>query len=99
MLSENRVSRGLPVFDSFLAVHVALPKRPINQLKLVQQSRQKELRAYCSNIYTVQNAKESFGNENLPVSRVRSCSALCSIYGNRVVINLQGGLLETTVSF
>ena len=35
-------------------MHDALPKRPINQLKPVQQSRQQAQRAsYCSNIYTV----------------------------------------------
>ena len=34
-------------------VLVALPKRPINQFKPVQQSRQKALRAYCPDIYTV----------------------------------------------
>ena len=32
----------------------ALPKQPINQFKLVQESRQEVLRAYCSNVYTVQ---------------------------------------------
>ena len=31
--------------------HVALSKQPINQFQLVQQSRQKALRAYCPNIY------------------------------------------------
>ena len=30
---------------------LALPKWPINQFKLVQQSRQKALRAYCPTIY------------------------------------------------
>ena len=34
-------------------MHVALPKRPINYLKLDQQSRQQALRAFCPNIYTV----------------------------------------------
>ena len=36
-------------------VHVALtlPKQPIIQFKLVQQSRQKAQRTYCPNIYTV----------------------------------------------
>ena len=34
-------------------VHVFLPKLPINQIKTVMQSRQKVLRAYCSNIYTI----------------------------------------------
>ena len=35
--------------------HVALPKRPINQFKLVHQSRKRLLRNYCPNIriYTV----------------------------------------------
>ena len=32
-------------------VHAALPKRPINQFKPVQQSRQQTVRAYCSKIY------------------------------------------------
>ena len=32
-------------------VYVAQPKRPMNQFKLDQQSRQHALRAYCSNIY------------------------------------------------
>ena len=34
-------------------MHVALPKRLINQFKLVQENRQQALRAYCPNIYTV----------------------------------------------
>ena len=34
-------------------VYVALPKRPINQFKLYQQSRQQAIRGYCSNIYTL----------------------------------------------
>ena len=47
-------------FDSFLAglgrnrvywLHVALPKRSINQFQPVRQSRQHVVRAYCSNIY------------------------------------------------
>ena len=48
-------------FDSFLAglrrkssvctVHVALPKRPMNQFQLVQQSRQQALKAYCPEIH------------------------------------------------
>ena len=32
-------------------LHVARQKRPINQFKLDQQSRQQGLRAYCPNIY------------------------------------------------
>ena len=32
-------------------VHVALPKRSINQLKPVHQSRHQVLRSYCPNIY------------------------------------------------
>ena len=36
-----------------ITVHVALPKRPINQFYLVQQSRQQTLRAYCLDIYTL----------------------------------------------
>ena len=35
-------------------VTVARPKRCINQFKPVQQSSQKALRTYCSNIYSVQ---------------------------------------------
>ena len=34
-------------------MHAALPKQPINQFKLIQQSRQQTLRAYCPDIYTV----------------------------------------------
>ena len=34
-------------------VDIVLPNRPTNQFKLVQQSRQQALRAYCTNIYTV----------------------------------------------
>ena len=34
-------------------VHIALPKRPINQFKLDQQIRKLRLRPYCPNIYTV----------------------------------------------
>ena len=34
-------------------VHVALPKRSINQFKLDKQSRQQALRAYCPNVYTM----------------------------------------------
>ena len=34
-------------------LHVVLPKRPINEFKLDQQSRQQALKAYCPNIYTV----------------------------------------------
>ena len=34
-------------------LHVALPKRPINQFKPVQQSKKQALRAYCPNIYTL----------------------------------------------
>ena len=45
-------------------VHVALPKQPINQFKLYQQSRQKVLRAYCPNIYT------AFARQNCIVCRV-----------------------------
>ena len=37
-------------------VHVAPPKWPKSLFKLVQQSRQQVLRAYCSNIYTVSRA-------------------------------------------
>ena len=41
--------------------NVALPNRPINQLKPVQQTRQQALRAYCPNVYTVIQ-----GTENAP---------------------------------
>ena len=48
------------IFYSFLAslgwnqvLYVALSKRPRNQFKPAQQSRQQGLRAYCSKIYTV----------------------------------------------
>ena len=45
-------------FDFFLAgleckMHVVLPKQPINKLKLIQQSRQQVLEAYCPDKYTV----------------------------------------------
>ena len=33
------------------SVHVALPKRPLNQFKPVQQLRQLMLRAFCTNIF------------------------------------------------
>ena len=39
--------------DIECAVHVALPKWPINNFKLVKQSRQQVPRAYCPNLYTV----------------------------------------------
>ena len=32
--------------------YVALPKQPINQFRLVQQSRKQALRAYCPDIYS-----------------------------------------------
>ena len=32
-------------------MHSNLPKRPKNQINLVEQSRQQALRAYCRNIY------------------------------------------------
>ena len=35
-------------------VQIALPKRPINQFKLDQQSRQQALRVYYPNLYTVE---------------------------------------------
>ena len=35
------------------AVNVGLSKQPINQFKPVKQSRQKALRGYCPNMYTV----------------------------------------------
>ena len=38
-------------FASFL--HVALPKRPINQFRPMQEIRQPVLRGYCPNLYTV----------------------------------------------
>ena len=39
-------------------MHVAMPKYPINQFKLVQQKRQQVLRPYCpNNIYTVPDLK------------------------------------------
>ena len=34
-------------------IHLAMPKRPINQFEMNQQSRQLALRAFCPNIYTV----------------------------------------------
>ena len=34
-------------------MHPVLPERPINQFEPVQHSREKALRAYCPNIYTV----------------------------------------------
>ena len=34
-------------------VHAALPKRPINPFKSVQQSWYQGLRAYCPNVYTL----------------------------------------------
>ena len=34
-------------------VHVALPKRPINQFRPMQERRQPVLIGYCSNLYTV----------------------------------------------
>ena len=39
-------------------MHVALPKRPINQLKPVQWSRQQALRAYCPKIYSVDDNRK-----------------------------------------
>ena len=43
---------------------VALPKRPINQIKPDQQSREKVLRAYCYNIYLYTVALEVFLSDN-----------------------------------
>ena len=34
-------------------IHLAMPKRPINQFEMNQQSRQLALRAFCPNIFTV----------------------------------------------
>ena len=34
-------------------MHVVLPKQPINKLKVIQQSRQQVLEAYCPDKYTV----------------------------------------------
>ena len=48
----NSVLAGRNVEIKF-TVHFALPKRPINQFQPVWQSRQQVLRAYCPNIYTV----------------------------------------------
>ena len=53
---------GLGQKSSVLAVHVALPKWPISQLKLDQKSRQQALRAYCSNIYCEQRHKTTKRN-------------------------------------
>ena len=39
-------------------MHVALPKRPMNQFNLVPQSRQQVLTAYYSNLYTVHQLEE-----------------------------------------
>ena len=39
-------------------MHAFWPKRPMNQFKTVQQSRQKALRANCPNIYTVKKGDE-----------------------------------------
>ena len=41
-------------------MHVALPKRPINQFKLVQKSRQQALKAYCPHIYTLSSGQNNF---------------------------------------
>ena len=59
--------RACPTLDSILScrqkstvytMHVALPKRPINQFNLIQQSRQQALRAFYPNIYTVAMRKK-----------------------------------------
>ena len=47
----NLAGLGQKVHESMN--HVDMPKWPINQYILVQQSRQQALRAYCSNAYTV----------------------------------------------
>ena len=50
-LSEKKPP--LPMAEMECALHVALPKWSLNQLKPVQQITQQVLRAYCPNIYTV----------------------------------------------
>ena len=53
---EMVVKRTFPFhFETvFNTVYVVLPKQPINQFKPIQQSRQQALKAYCPNLYTVQ---------------------------------------------
>ena len=51
-------------------VHLALPKRPINQFKLDRQNRQQALRAYCSNIYTVTLGANVLQHESVSLSIV-----------------------------
>ena len=60
-------------------VHIALPKRPINQFKPVQKSRQQALRPYCPNIYTVPDLKrpsktpsQAFSSRDLVFLNLRS---------------------------
>ena len=52
-------------------VHVALPKRPINQFKVVQCAMQKtSKKAYSSNIYTVKDTQEQGEKCDLSVYRL-----------------------------
>ena len=46
--------------------HVALPKLPINKLKLDQQNREQVLKTYCSNVYTVCKMQKAFLTWSLP---------------------------------
>ena len=48
--------------DIKCAVHIALPRWPINQFKPVQQSRHQALKAYCPKIYTVPGVQSSQAN-------------------------------------
>ena len=50
-LPNKQASKQLVQAESQCVVHVALPKQLINQFKLVQQSRQQELRVYFPNMY------------------------------------------------
>ena len=49
-------------------MHVAMPKWPINQFKLVQQSRKQALRASCPNTYTVPDLKRPSKTPSQPFS-------------------------------
>ena len=72
-------------------LHVALPKRPINQFKPVQKSKQQ--RAYCSNIYTVKKGLNIIRDDcGLPVSTYFSASKVFVLhlpYLNKIAKNYQ----------
>ena len=72
------------------SVYVALPKQPIHQFGPVRQSRQKRLRAYCPNIYTVDACDHgclcSAKNTSKSISSIMSMSKLMHTHDRLRVI-------------